>query len=144
MQFLAHLPTDVGVISVFFCQNDPGMCDDWDATAGGNRAYLFSGALTPATVPTEGETLLGAVTALRVHSAGTPTTQPVLGHLGGEPHWLQNDETPNCPSCTAPMTFTEELKEGRDHATAANFGGGGRAYVFHCQPCTEAAFLWQC
>ncbi len=31
-------------------------------TAGANRAYLFSGELTPATVPADGETLLGAVT----------------------------------------------------------------------------------
>ncbi|MEU4351064.1 hypothetical protein [Streptomyces sp. NPDC023838] len=28
MQFLAHLPLDIGVVAVFFCQNDPGMCDD--------------------------------------------------------------------------------------------------------------------
>jgi hypothetical protein len=73
MQFLAHLPLDIGVVAVFFCQNDPGMCDDWDATAGANRAYLFAGELTPATVPAESETLLGAVTALRLHPADTAT-----------------------------------------------------------------------
>lgn len=28
MQFLAHLPFDTGTISVFFCQNDPGLCDE--------------------------------------------------------------------------------------------------------------------
>jgi hypothetical protein len=73
MQFLAHLPLDIGVVAVFFCQNDPGICDDWDATAGANRAYLFAGELTPATVPAESETLLGAVTALRLHPADTAT-----------------------------------------------------------------------
>ncbi|MEU9045289.1 MULTISPECIES: hypothetical protein [unclassified Kitasatospora] len=42
------------------------------------------------------------------------------------------------------MTFTAELEEGCDFATSANFGGGGRGYLFSCQPCGEAAFLWQC
>lgn len=146
MQFLAHLPLDGGAVAVavFFCQNDPGMCDDWDATGGGNRAYLFTGELKPAAVPAEGETLLGAVTALRPHPADTPTQQPVLGRLGGEPDWLQNDETPDCPRCATPMAFTAELEEGDEAAACANFGGGGRGYVFTCRPCAEAAFLWQC
>ncbi|MEU9213956.1 hypothetical protein AB0D27_40210 [Streptomyces sp. NPDC048415] len=143
MQFLAHLPLDIGVVAVFFCQNDPGMCDDWDATAGANRAYLFSGELAPATVPADGETLLGAVTALRLHPADKPTEEPVLGRLGGEPDWIQGDETPGCPLCAHRMTFTAELEEGYDFATSANFGGGGRGYLFNCQPCSEAAFLWQ-
>jgi hypothetical protein len=65
MQFLAHVPADGGVVAVFFCQNDPGMCDDWDAVSGGNRAYLFTGDLAAAYVPAEGETQLAAVTALR-------------------------------------------------------------------------------
>lgn len=72
MQFLAHLPLEVGVISVFFCQNDPGMCADWDATSGGNCAYLFLDALEPAAVPTEGVTLLGAATGLSRHPEHAP------------------------------------------------------------------------
>jgi hypothetical protein len=143
MQFLAHLPLDIGVIAVFFCQNDPGMCDDWDANAGGNRAYLLAGELLPATVPVEGKTLLGAVTALRPQSGDVRTDKPVLGQLGGEPDWIQGDETPDCPSCAARMTFIAELEEGHDFSTSANFGGGGRGYVFSCRPCSEAAFLWQ-
>jgi hypothetical protein len=144
MQFLAHLPLAGAAVSVFFCQTDPGMCDDWSPTGGANRAYLFSGPLTPAAVPAEGETLLGAVTALRPHPEDTPTKQAVLGRLGGEPDWIQDDETPDCPGCATRMTFTAELEEGRDFATSANFGGGGRSYLFTCPPCAEAAFLWQC
>ncbi|MEU8513847.1 hypothetical protein AB0C76_19990 [Kitasatospora sp. NPDC048722] len=143
MQFLAHLPLDTGVFSVFFCQNDPGMCDDWDAASGANRAYVFSGELTAATVPADGETLLGAVTALRLHRDDEPVDGLVLGRLGGEPDWIQDDETPDCPSCATRMTFTAELEEGYDFATSANFGGGGRGYLFDCRPCGEAAFLWQ-
>lgn len=144
MQFLAHLPVEDGSVAVFYCQNDPGMCDDWEATSGGNRAFLFTGDLVPAAVPEEGETLLGATTALRPVAPDASAEESALGRLGGEPEWLQNDETPTCPRCAAPMAFTASLEEGRDHATAANFGGAGRAYVFTCRPCTEAAFLWQC
>lgn len=143
MQFLAHLPLEVGVISVFFCQNDPGMCDDWDATSGGNRAYLFLDALEPATVPTDDATLLGAATGLRRHPELAPTQARMLGRNSGEPDWIQNNETPLCSGCNAPMAFTAELEEGHDHRTAANFGGGGRGYVFHCDHCRRAAFLWQ-
>jgi hypothetical protein len=144
MQFLAHLPLETGAISVFFCQNDPGMCDDWDATAGGNRAFLFVDELRPAAVPAEGATLLGAVTALALHPDDAPAEVPVLGQWGGTPDWLQGDETPACPSCTSRMTFVAALEEGCHFATEANFGGGGRGFVFACQSCSEAAFLWQC
>ncbi|KUH36437.1 hypothetical protein ATE80_23490 [Streptomyces kanasensis] len=143
MLFLAHLPLAQGVIAVFLCQNDPGMCDDWDATSGANRVYVWEGPLSAAAVPAQGETQLGAVTALCPRPADTPTAEPVLGRLGGEPDWIQGDETPGCPSCTARMSFTAELEEGADFETSANFGGGGRGYVFHCRPCGEAAFLWQ-
>ncbi|MFI5674121.1 hypothetical protein [Streptomyces cellulosae] len=120
-----------------------GMPTFGQIAAGANHAYLFSGELTPAIVPDDGETLLSAVTALRLHPADEPTEAPVLGRLGGEPDWLQGDETPDCPSCATRMTFTAELKEGYDFATSANFGGWGRGYLFNCQPCSEAAFLWQ-
>jgi hypothetical protein len=144
MQFLAHLPLDTGTISVFYCQNDPGMCDEWDAAAGGTRAYVFSGPLRPAAVPNDGVTLLRGSTGLHLQSEEAPTQAPVVGHISGDPDWQQNDETPLCSACTSPMTFTAELEEGHDFATAANFGGGGRGYVFRCDQCTTAAFLWQC
>ncbi|MFG2302136.1 hypothetical protein [Actinacidiphila glaucinigra] len=132
-------------MAVFLCQNDPGTCEEWDHhAAGGNRAYAFTGALTPAAVPVEGETQLGAVTALRADPDGGPAPERALGRLGGEPGRLQGDETPHCPSCAAPMTFTAQLEEGADHTTSAKFGGGGRGYVFACRPCGEAALLWQC
>src|ERR1700761_8132918 len=121
MQFVAHLPLDVGTISVFYCQNDPGMCDEWDATAGGTRAYVFSEALRPATVPDEGVTLLSAPTRFRLQPEEAVAQGPILGRVGGEPDWLQNDETPICADCTMPMTFTAELEEGYDHTAAANF-----------------------
>ncbi|KOU25130.1 hypothetical protein ADK52_12770 [Streptomyces sp. WM6372] len=43
LQFIAQLVLDGGrgVLAVFMCANDPGSCQEWSATAGGNRAYLF-------------------------------------------------------------------------------------------------------
>ncbi|MCI3929014.1 hypothetical protein [Streptomyces sp. AN091965] len=172
--FLLHLPLGEGggdgdrdeggargrgdVVSVFLCQNDPGMCDEWDATGGANRAYLFAaeGLAAPA-VPAHGETRLGAVSALRteeVDAAGFPEALDawadddaasllVQGQLGGEPAWIQGDETPHCPGCAERMAFTAQLEEGYDFSTSANFGGGGIGYVFTCARCRDAAFLWQ-
>ncbi|WSQ14941.1 hypothetical protein OG604_48530 [Streptomyces sp. NBC_01231] len=68
----------------------------------------------------------------------------VLGQLGGSPVWVQGDETPSCVSCATPMPLIVQLEEGPDHNTAMNFGGCGRAYVFACEPCGRAKFLWQC
>jgi hypothetical protein len=166
MQFLAQvLLADLGpaapggVLSLFMCQNDPGLCDEWDPELGGNQAFLFSGPdLRPAAVPVSPVTMLGAVSAVRYAIADgdydtareawteSPghTGRDVIGQLGGEPSWLQNEETPACPACAAPMTFVVQLEEGHDHRTAANFGGAGSAYAFTCYPCTTAGFLWQC
>ncbi|WP_257032345.1 YwqG family protein [Streptomyces sp. 1331.2] len=180
MQFLAQvLLDDLGrhagqgavegrdVLALFMCQNDPGMCEEWDPQAGGNRALLFpTAALQPIPVPVLDEdddqepVLLGAVSAVAYETASTtadygqaytewarqPGRTPLdaLGQLGGQPAWLQNDETPACPTCTREMRLVVQLEEGRDHATAMNFGGRGEAYAFACEPCTQAVFLWQC
>jgi hypothetical protein len=71
-------------------------------------------------------------------------SRDVLGQLGGVPWWIQSDGKPDCLVCAEPMRFVAQLEEGRDHRTAANFGGGGCGYAFTCEPCGEAAFLWQC
>jgi hypothetical protein len=153
------------VLALFACQNEPGMCDDWAPDSGGNRALLFpfdSARPLPLPAPAEGADprvlLLGAVRAVgRVHddehdyddasaawAARTGRTEnQVLGQLGGEPSWLQDDETPDCPGCGRPMPFVVQLQEGPEARTAMNFGSGS-AYAFACEPCAAAAFLWQC
>ncbi|MFG3227647.1 DUF1963 domain-containing protein [Kitasatospora sp. NPDC048194] len=179
MQFLAQIhlddlgrhvgqgtPHGRGVLGLFMCQNNPGLCAEWDPKAGGNRALLFpADGLRPLVVPDLGEdgdpqaVLLGAVSAIAFQSlpvaadygearaewlerSGRPPRH-VLGQLGGEPDWLQGDETPDCPGCSQPMPLAVRLEEGQHAATAMNFGGGA-AYAFACEPCTEAVFLWQC
>lgn len=167
MQFLAQLPLDsldeaIGhedqVLLVFQCQNDPGMCDEWDPNAGGNSALLVeSASRIPLQVPI-GETLLPAESRLRrvsyqptpsqntdddhyCEAVDAPASQ-VVGKLGGAPLWIQADETPNC-RCGAPMTFVAQLEERG--GGGMNFGGGGAGYAFVCPSCRDQAkFLWQC
>ncbi len=166
MQFLAQVrlddidADDDALLSIFMCQNDPGLCDEWDATAGGNRAFVFpSGALAPSAVPS-GDTVLLAETSAVTYvpmrdsdgydearerwrgESGRPL-RDVLGQLGGLPAWLQFDQTPTCPACALPMSFVVQLEEGHDHRTGFNFGGGGCGYGFRCRLCSTAAFLWQ-
>lgn len=165
MQFLAQVDLaataggGTGLFSVFMCQNDPGMCDDWDATSGGNRAFVFgAGAVHSAVPPDDGVTMLKAVCAVafeRVEADGYLAAaeewsrltgrdaREVLGQAGDAAQWLQNDETPDCGECSRPMTFVVQLDEGHDHHTAINFGNGW-GYGFRCAPCGTAAFLWQC
>jgi hypothetical protein len=164
MQFLAQVmpggiqPGDGrDVLSVFMCQNDPGMCEEWDPAAGGNQALLFPlGGLWPAAVPEGAVTALGEVSRVEYVAAGAGYDQArhawaeregrpasdVLGQFGGQPSWLQHDETPVCPECVSPMTFAVQMEEGHDYRTAANFGGGC-GYGFTCDPCGTASFLWQ-
>ncbi|MFD8216828.1 hypothetical protein ACFV2U_24535 [Streptomyces sp. NPDC059697] len=177
MQFLAQIILDgLGrpivqghtraghVMAIFMCQNDPGMCDEWSPTAGGNRALLFpSETLQPIPAPEpdddEGVLRLGVVNAVSLVSSSSAdyfsareewgnrsgnSLGNVLGQLGGQPDWLQADETPTCPTCTQPMNLVAQLEEGPDHAATMNFGGCGTAFAFACGPCTQAAFLWQC
>ncbi|MFC7219691.1 DUF1963 domain-containing protein [Streptomyces polyrhachis] len=154
-----------GVMAIFMCQNDPGMCDEWSPIVGGNRALLFpADGLTPMSAPALGENdegvlRLGAVSAVtlvpspaadyfsaREEWAGRSGNElrNVLGQLGGQADWLQGDETPLCPTCTHPMDLVAQFEEGPDHSTAMNFGGCGTAFAFTCAPCVQAAFLWQC
>ena len=163
MQFLGRLriPGRTKLVLLFMCQNDPGMCDEWDANAGGNCAIVVpTRNLRKVPAPQEGNTRREKrYGARQVRSAkadyeeareawaqksGKPMRK-VLGQLLGKPFWIQAQETPKCNFCRKRMTFLAQLEEGPDWKTEMNFGGGGCAYVFEC-PCGKhsAKFLWQC
>ena len=164
MQFLGQLVIPYSdrdgeyLMLLFMCQNKPGMCDDWDANLGGNRA--IAAQITnemiilesPGGERTLRESVYGAnaqafdvdgyEAARQAWVANTNSdARKVLGQLLGEPSWIQADETPNCDSCTKPMRFVAQLEEGPDRTTNMNFGGGC-AYVFDCD-CHSAKLLWQ-
>jgi hypothetical protein len=64
------------------------------------------------------------------------------GHkLGGVPDWIQNDETPNCPVCAAPMTFYGQLDCIGDQIA---LGDCGMIYVFCCFGCGTTQSLTRC
>jgi hypothetical protein len=167
MQFLAQLPLDGAdsslkqargkVLMLFQCQNDPGMCDEWDANSGGNAALLTAADGRESMVVPPGETLLPAVSrvkylpyddsvqvesdddnfcaALDDHSSKT------LGKLGGRPLWIQGEETPQC-NCGKTMLFVAQLESAG--GGGINFGDAGVGYAFVCTECDSAKFLWQC
>ena len=163
MQFLGQLVVDGNrLVSLFMCQNDPGCCDEWDPGAGGNAAFVFEtgGALELLEPPADGETALegtwgASLSDAEVAEADVPEfgsaydvareratdRRQVLGMLGGQPAWIQADETPSCDACAQPMRFVAQLEEGPDYRTAMNFGSGS-AYVFRCD-CDAAKLLWQ-
>jgi hypothetical protein len=164
MQFLASLylqevAPELGIAStllVFQCQNDPGMCDEWDADAGGNRALLVqNGSAIEMVVPAGPTTLSSATKVALKSSAGEPENErldaylsavasdpEILGMAGGEPTWLQGEETPVCV-CGQRMRFVAQIDSGASEEI--NFGDGGIGYSFICTECpAQARFLWQC
>ncbi len=167
MQFLGQLRSAQpgsdrsNLLLLFMCQNDPGLCEEWDANAGGNGVVAVSGDdLQLAGTPSGGvvlrDTCHGAAVlpfaaasydAARAGWAEANERSPreVLGQLGGEPAWVQGDETPGCDLCGQPMTLAAQLEQGPDAKTEINFGGGGCAYVFRCRCDPDSAkMLWQC
>lgn len=167
MQFLAQLPLrecedlkpprNGQILLLFQCQHNPGLCEEWDPLAGGNAALVVEArGCTPLAVP-PGETLLPAESRLRfvpyAPRAGDTTDDAyasavdepnsrVVGKLGGQPLWMQGDETPKC-KCRLKMSFVGQL-ESRGGG-GINFGDAGAGYAFVCSRCAnEARFLWQC
>lgn len=170
MQFVSQIRLDdlpdggrEQTLLVFMCQNDPGLCDEWDAKSGGNFAALLDNAgLVASTPPASGETSVDGISGVEFVTSGADgaddgtayfeageqwaeangrSPRDFLGQIGGEPAWLQGDQTPSCAGCHAPMSFVAQLEEGQNNL---NFGGGGVGYAFACQPCHKAAFLTQC
>lgn len=77
--------------------------------------------------------------------------------FGGQPDWEQDDETPSCSSCLAPMTLAAQIDSiehdyrNNPHAVGAcsgeqhfMFGDVGLIYVFFCFPCSASMSVFQC
>lgn len=147
MQFIGQIPLDSSRLQlIFMCQNDPGLCDEWDADGGGNKALIVpTQGLQLMEPPETGETLLGEISGCTLEpkqGRSSGGNRALLGQLGGEPDWIQEDETPKCDDCGQQMRFVAMLEEGHNHKTSANYGGGA-AYAFCCDGCSKAKFLWQ-
>lgn len=166
MQYLGRLFVDeqagraAHLIQLFMCQNDPGLCDEWEADAGGNAAIITgTERLAAIEAPSSGVTQLENAYGARIDDAPEvdydeargnwakktgQSQRAVLGQIGGSPAWIQADETPTCNVCGKGMRFVAQLEQGPDWKTEMNFGGGC-AYVFECDcNANTAKMLWQC
>jgi hypothetical protein len=138
LRFIAQHPLEGGAhVLAFQCENAPGMCDEWAPASGANLVMVVSGG-----VP------LNAPTATKNPGAQPTFGPPVglgasgdreVGILGGEPQWIQADETPEC--CGSAMRFVMQLEESAHRQL--NFCGGGAAYVFVCTACNKGAYIMQ-
>ncbi|HWV14982.1 MAG TPA: hypothetical protein VN030_06080 [Cellvibrio sp.] len=159
MQFLGKIAHEAHLYQIFMCQNDPGVCEEWDPNDGGNKIIVTQPEqLEYVSAPADGECLreiehsasLVAVESNSYEDArnlwaeqNKQELRMVLGQMGSAPMWVQGDATPLCDSCQQPMRFLAQLEEGPERKTAMNFGSGC-AYVFNCDCNHSGKFLWQC
>ena len=166
MQFLGRLavPADefgeARFALLFMCNNDPGLCDEWDPDEGANFVFIVpskdadttpnSPAATAIRKTTYGATLLSLPIAdydAALKAWANDNKKPareVLGQLFGEPTWVQSEHRPACDKCGKTMRFIAQVEEGPDMNDQMNFGGGC-AYVFECNCGSNIGkFLWQC
>lgn len=161
LQFLGQLSltgetTVSRLVLLFMCAGDE-VCSTWEPEGGANRALLVTSAHTELCDPpiTDATTLRAVSYGGRVEAcknagyddaraawaeAHGVSPRLVLGQYGGEPQWLQADDTPTC-ECGKPMDFVAQLEAGPDYHSEMNFGGGC-AYVFCCGD-HAAKLLWQ-
>jgi len=135
------------LLLLFMCTNDPGMCDEWEADSGGNAAILVSTTnLTSLKAPCDKEEFLleeGLLSLEKCDDSADAYCElfdqaqaEVYGKIGGEPFWIQREETPTC-RCGATMTFVAQL----EHSGEVQFTDGS-GYVFVCSVCQDQAKLF--
>ena len=61
--------------------------------------------------------------------------------IGGQPDWIQGDETPECSQCFKRMTFYGQLDCLGDQMA---LGDCGRIFVFVCMDCLSTQSVLQC
>ncbi len=159
MQFLAQVNLADSLLLLFQCQNDPGSCQEWSPSSGGNCALVVGLEGLTLTEPpeadedVEGDFLLDEIDGVELYPYNDSGPDPgydearedvidtVLGQVGGRPAWVQSDETPTC-ACGEVMKCQLQLEcTGGGYM---NFGDSGCGYAFVCPGCQQASFLWQC
>jgi hypothetical protein len=60
--------------------------------------------------------------------------------LGGEPDFVQGEESPTCRECKGPMSFYAQLDSINDEYMIADCG---MIYVFYCFECATAEVIVQ-
>ena len=69
--------------------------------------------------------------------------------FGGEPTWIQEDDTPHCTECQKKMSFVgqidsiDNLPENKNIVDDYMFGDCGMIYVFFCFDCSTTNSVFQ-
>jgi hypothetical protein len=132
LPFLGQVVLPTGEVVLIFMSSGEDS-DDWRAEGGGNAALVEPGGGLPEWI-----------TARPVASGPTTLPNGVLVPpeplvIGGEPEWLQHDETP----AAAPV-FVCQFDGFPEPDGWIAFGDGGSAYLFVSEDRMVARFLWQC
>ena len=84
-----------------------------------------------------------------------PDNLGLRSKLGGDPDWVQGNDTPACPRCNEPMSFVGQI-DSIEHMGERNplrqerreqdfmFGDAGVIYVFFCFDCLKSQSVFQC
>ncbi|GFJ82612.1 hypothetical protein [Phytohabitans houttuyneae] len=141
MQFIGQFRIDGGgearLAYVFMTDGDDYVDGTWEPDGGENAVIVQPGGQVPPFVTVRAQAEGPAWPAADhlpvdfVVDAGREPWQ----FLGGEPRWLQGEETPG-PG----WRFVAQLTDSFGH----NFGDAGIGYVFVSPDGDEGRFLWQC
>lgn len=140
MTFLGQfrLPTDDLRMAYLFMAD--GYCGATWVADGGENALIVQGpgAVLPSFVTVD-ETATGPSLCPDVHiGLVEPSGDYIQSMIGGEPIWIQADETPGDD-----WLFLFQLNEGGP-GFDINFGDAGIGYGFVKRDFTQGRFLWQC
>jgi uncharacterized protein YwqG len=111
---------------------------------------------TPRRLPEIRVTLKRVPPGERAVPLNYPDNLGIRTKLGGEPAWIQGDDTPQCSGCGQPMTFVAQI-DSVEHDSRLNplrrdcmedkdymFGDVGMIYVFFCYQCCQPGCVHQC
>ncbi len=147
------------LLVVFMCCQNPGMCDEWAADAGANRAILQKKNVAQPVPDSKCAHLYNRDCYLAFKEFEEPGDEgalfdfydnkmrdrsegAVVGKASGEPIWLQGSgEWPEC-KCGSRMPFVAQIEGSASEDL--DFGDAGTGYIFCCPDCSNAKFLWQC
>ena len=81
-----------------------------------------------------------------------PTENGSRSKCGGEPWWVQEDETPACRGCGADCTFIMQIDSFEHQPSNAlrsatrdfMFADVGMIYLFYCFECNQPESVFQC